>query len=195
MNDIHQESEMVTLIISKQIRPGRIKEYEEWVKGINQAVKQFEGFLGVDVIRPRDPVHQEYVTIVRFNRYKNLKQWQDSSTCREWLEKSRHLVIAESYRRHASGVELWFTLPPNMPQKPQQPKYYKKVLLGILAVYPLLLLMNIFVRPYLKDLPYLLGLFISVLAVSALMAYPLLPLLTRLLDFWLYPKSNDSPGK
>ena len=186
----HLNPEPVTLIISKQVRPDRIKDYEAWSKGINQAVRQFKGFRGVDNIRPRDQVHYEYVTIVRFNNYENLRNWQESETCRWWLEKSRDLVVRESHREHASGVELWFTLPPFLDNKPNHPKYYKKIVLGILAVYPLLLLMNVTVKPLLIDLPHLLRLLVSVALVSALLAYPVMPWLTRLLDFWLYPESE-----
>ncbi len=61
--------------------------------------------------------------------------------------------------------------------------------MGILAVYPLILITNIIIGPLLEDLPQLLGLFISVVAISALLTYPVMPLLTRLLGFWLYPSS------
>ncbi len=44
----------VTTLIAREIRPDRMKDFEEWVKGIYQVVMGFEGFLGADLIHPRD---------------------------------------------------------------------------------------------------------------------------------------------
>lgn len=55
----------------------------------------------------------------------------------------------------------------------------KKVIIGMTAVYPLILLVNQGVGPFLTGLPPKLALLISVMFVSALMTYPVMPLLTR----------------
>jgi antibiotic biosynthesis monooxygenase (ABM) superfamily enzyme len=191
MNSNHQTLEPVAFVISEFVQSGRIQEYEDWVKGINQAANEFEGFLGADVIRPRDHEHPEYVVLVRFDTYQNIKKWRESSIYQTWIEKSQDLVIREETDlQEASGLDLWFTRPKAISKKPTQPAYYKKVIMGILAVYPLILLTNLILGPLLKELPQLLGLFISVVAISALLTYPVMPLLTRLLSFWLYPSSK-----
>jgi antibiotic biosynthesis monooxygenase (ABM) superfamily enzyme len=191
MNTNHQSLEPVAFVISEIVQSGRIQEYEDWVKGINQAAKEFEGFLGADVIRPRDHEHPEYVVLVRFDTYQNIKKWRESSIYQTWIEKSQDFVTREeTHFQEASGLDLWFTRPKAISKKPTQPAYYKKVIMGILAVYPLILLTNLILGPLLKELPQLLGLFISVVAISALLTYPVMPLLTRLLNFWLYPSSK-----
>ncbi|MBE9112840.1 antibiotic biosynthesis monooxygenase, partial [Nodosilinea sp. LEGE 07298] len=70
------------------------------------------------------------------------------------------------------------------------PPYYKQVVLGVLAVYPLILLANGLLGPLLIGLPPLLALFISVIFVSALLTYPIMPWLSKGLAFWLYPKAQ-----
>ena len=191
MNPNHQTLEPVAFVISEFVQSGRIQEYEDWVKGINQAAKEFEGFLGADVIRPRDHENPEYVVLVRFDTYQNIKKWRESSIYQTWIEKSQDFVTREeTHFQEASGLDLWFTRPKAISNEPTQPAYYKKVIMGILAVYPLILLTNLILGPLLKELPQLLGLFISVVAISALLTYPVMPLLTRLLNFWLYPSSK-----
>ncbi|PSN11398.1 antibiotic biosynthesis monooxygenase, partial [filamentous cyanobacterium CCT1] len=69
---------------------------------------------------------------------------------------------------------------------------YKQVVLGVLAVYPLILLANTLLGPLLVGLPPLLALLISVIFVSALLTYPVLPWLSKGLGFWLYPKAGRS---
>ncbi len=58
--------EPVTLVISKVVKPNKNDAYEIWAQGINKVIKRFDGFIGVDVIRPRDHSHNEYVVIIRF---------------------------------------------------------------------------------------------------------------------------------
>jgi hypothetical protein len=186
-----QSFQSVSIVISEVVQSGRIEEYEEWVNGINTAAKEFDGFIGVDVIRPRDPHFPEYVAIVRFNSLQNLEGWRKSSTCLVWLEKSKDFIAREVHFPQSKGVEMWFSLPPNSPAFPPQPPYHKLVIVGTLGVYPLILLVDALLSPFLLIFPPFLRVFISVVVVSMLVTYPVMPLLTHLLRFWLYPSSPE----
>lgn len=189
------QSGPVTLVISEVVDLSQLPAYEAWTKGINHDARQFEGFLGVDVIRPRDHDHPEYVVIVKFETYECLRCWLVSPTYRDWMNQSSGLIAARSQQQLPSGLELWFTLPhaPSERRSPlSSPPYYKQVVLGVLAVYPLILLANGLLGPLLAGLPPLLGLFVSVVFVSALLSYPVMPWLSKRLAFWLYPKARRS---
>ena len=186
-----QHSDPITLVISEVVEPNRIEEYEAWTKGINQAAQQFVGFIGVDVIRPRDHQYPEYVLIVKFDNYEHCKDWLTSPIYHNWMLKSKKFFAKRSQQYLPSGLELWFTLPQSsLLTIPPQPAYYKQVIVGVITVYPLILLAKIFLNPFLQGLPDLLGLFISVIFVSALLTYPVMPYLTQILSFWLYPSTS-----
>ncbi len=185
----HPASEPVTLVISEAVEPDRLDDYEAWTTGINNAAQQAEGFLGVEVLHPRDNEYAEYVVIVRFDSYAHLRRWVTSPTYQRWIEKSQGLISRRSLRHMTLGMEIWFSNP-HASSEASQPPYYKKVVLGVLAVYPLILLANILLGSLLEPLPPRLGLLISVTFVSALLTYPVMPMLTKLLDFWLYPESS-----
>jgi len=180
-------SDAVTLVISEVVEPNCIQDYEDWTRGINQAAQQFEGFLGVEIIRPRDHDYPEYVVIVKFSHYAHLRGWLNSSTYRTWMEKAPEFIAVRSQQDLPNGLELWFTLPKSSLQSRSSPAYYKQVIVGVLAVYPLILLANLLLSPVLKGLHPLLALFMSVIFVSALLTYPVMPWITKLLRFWLYP--------
>ncbi len=193
MEETQPQSGPITLVISEVVDPSKLAAYEAWTKGINHDARQFEGFLGVEVIRPRDHDHPEYVVIVKFDTYDHLRRWLISPTYRDWMDQSYGLIAARSQQHLPNGLELWFTLPQarsrgGAPLPP--PPYYKQVVLGVLAVYPLILLANVVLGPLLGGLPSLLGLFISVIFVSALLTYPVMPWLSKGLGFWLYPKTR-----
>ncbi len=184
--------EPVTLVISKVVKPNKNDAYEIWAKGINKVIKRFDGFIGVDVIRPRDHSHNEYVVIIRFENIDALNKWQTSAICRSWLSNAQDLIETQSKYQKSDDLEFWFTLPDqNVNLATQQnPPYYKKVVVGILSVYPLIMLSNIFIAPYTTELPYLLRVLVSVIVISSLMSYPMIPWISKLLGFWLYPKTK-----
>ncbi len=192
MTQFHTCSEPVTLVISEVVDADRIADYEGWTQGINQAAQQFEGFVAVEVLRPRDNAYSEYVVIVRFDSYDHLRRWVTSSIYKRWIEKSHGLISKRSFRHMTSGLEIWFSHPHlSSEEQTIQPPYYKKVVLGVLAVYPLILIADTLLGSFLEPLHPRLGLLISVIFVSALLTYPVMPLLTRILDFWLYPASSQ----
>ena len=190
MQQFGQHSEPITLVISEVVEPNLIEEYEAWTKGINQSAQQFEGFMGVDVIRPRDHQYPEYVVIVKFDNYDHCKTWLTSSVYQQWMRRSKEFIARRSLQHQSSGLEIWFTLPKSSLPNPPQPAYYKQVIVGVITVYPLILLANIVIAPFLQGFPPLIGLLISVIFVSALLTYPVMPYLTKLLGFWLYPTAK-----
>lgn len=183
-------SEPVTLVISEIVAPNKLEDYEAWARGISLAAQQFEGFLGAEILRPRDNAYAEYVVIVRFVSYHHLRRWATSSIYQQWMAKSKGLVARRTLRHMTSGMEIWFSKPTDSSDS-SQPAYYKQVILGVLAVYPLILLSNALLGNILSPLPSLVSLLISVTFVSALLTYPVMPVLTKILSFWLYPTTTD----
>ncbi|MDX2256186.1 MAG: antibiotic biosynthesis monooxygenase [Pseudanabaenaceae cyanobacterium bins.39] len=185
----------ITMVISEVVAPHQISEYEAWTKEINQAAQQFAGFIGVDIIRPRDEQHPEYVVIVKFDSYEHYWNWLNSAEYKYWMQQARKFISRRSHQYQPSGLELWFTLPRQYQKQVTAPAYYKQVIIGVLSVYLLILLSNLVISPWLTWLPDLLALLISVTFVSALISYPVMPYLTKVLGFWLYPSSIPNPPK
>ncbi|MCA6532324.1 MAG: antibiotic biosynthesis monooxygenase [Pseudanabaena sp.] len=194
MQKLGQHSDPITLVISEVVEPYLIEEYETWTKGINQSVQQFEGFMGVEIIRPRDHQYPEYVVIVKFDNYAHCKNWLASSVYQQWMQRSEEFISNRSQQHQQNGLELWFSLPKSKSVNPPEPPYYKQVIIGVITVYPLILLSNLLVAPLLQGLPALLSLLISVTFTCALLSYPVMPYITKILAFWLYP-SNQKRSK
>ncbi len=104
-------SEPVTVVFVRNVKPNRINDFEKWVKGINQAVKGIEGYMGVDVIRPGDHSHPEYVIVLRFDGYEHLRAWMGSREREVWVKKSEGMTIGETHIQEAHGFEPWFYPP------------------------------------------------------------------------------------
>ncbi|MBD2742840.1 antibiotic biosynthesis monooxygenase [Coleofasciculus sp. FACHB-1120] len=180
-----EETQQVTAIISHMVRPGREAGYEEWLHGIATAAHKFKGHLGVNVIRPCDQAHPEYVAIVRFDQYSNLKTWIESDIRREWLERLQPLIEKPETIQTLTGLETWFTLP-NKPMQARPPRY-KMALVTWLGVFLTLSILNRLLVPLLSEFPILLNQLISTGLTVVLLTYLVMPRLTQLFRKWLYP--------
>ncbi|MEL6224046.1 MAG: antibiotic biosynthesis monooxygenase, partial [Cyanobacteria bacterium J06627_8] len=86
MHQSYLPSEPVTVVISEAVAPSRLDDYEAWSHGINQVAQTYDGFMAVEVLRPRDNAYSEYVVIVRFDSYDHLRAWVSSDDYRHWIE-------------------------------------------------------------------------------------------------------------
>ena len=179
-------NEPVTTMFTDRVKPDKINEYEAWSKGINGDAKKFSGFLSVDVIRPEKNNYPEYITLVKFNSYENLMQWKESSNLTKWLVKLPELLISDTHAQECVGLDLWFDRP-NVSKKFNDPPFWKQVIIGVICVYPLILLLNWALGPVTEGIPSKIGLLLNVFILSILLTYPVMPLMTRLLRQWLYP--------
>ncbi len=182
-------NEPVTTMFTDRIKPDKTDEYEAWSTGIHGDAKQFQGFLSVDVIRPKESSHPEYITLVKFDSCHNLKRWKESPNLAKGLEKLPNLLITDSHAQESVGLELWFDRP-NIPQRQKEPPFWKRVVIGVICVYPLILLLSWALAPVTGGVPNRIALLLNVVILSALLTYPVMPWVTRLLRPWLYPKRD-----
>jgi antibiotic biosynthesis monooxygenase (ABM) superfamily enzyme len=106
MQALGQQSDPITLVISEVVEPNLIAEYEAWTKGINQSAQQFEGFMGVEVIRPRDHQYPEYVVIIKFANYDHCKSWLTSSVYQQWMQSSQKFISKRSQQHLCASVSF-----------------------------------------------------------------------------------------
>ncbi len=179
------ETEPVTTIISRMVKPDRVQDFETWLSGINRIVRVFDGYLGMDVIRPGDHDHREYVIILRFNDYDGLKKWQGSQAQREWIEKSDVMTVGETILQEAHGLESWFTLPSRQATV-HPPAKYKMAVLTAAAIYPLIMLIGTAITFLPIEPPAPIAILITVILASISMTYYLMPWTTRRFRSWLF---------
>lgn len=129
----------------------------------------------------------EYIALVKFDHHQNLQNWRESENVVNWVEQLPKYLSSSTHVQKAAGLELWFTRP-RILMSAKPPPFWKQVTLGVMTVYPLILILQVLLNPVIGGLPGLLSLFISVVVLSCLLTNPVIPLATKLLQKWLYPK-------
>jgi antibiotic biosynthesis monooxygenase (ABM) superfamily enzyme len=193
-NNTRNNSNPVTVIVKRVAKKDKTKEFEEWLSGISKEFSRQDGSMGIDIIRPThsNKTKSEYVIIFRFNTYENLEKWEKSAIRNEWLQKSWELAEANYDVQKLSGLEFWFTpylkdeSSPIVPLNP--PPRHKMVIVTIPVISVLLLILvpQIHVLTEMLLIPYAIRLVIAITIIVLLMTYVIMPLLTKLLRFWLY---------
>jgi len=187
-NNSESLSEPITALIVRTVRQDRLQDFEDWIGGMNQIARKFKGFLGVNIIRPVNSAHLEYVIIVRFDDYENLRSFMTSTEREDYLRKSEPMTVGELSVQEMSGMESFFTLPETQKVSIAPPKY-KMAILTILVLYPTLLGLSTLIAFIFHGFPRPLLILITLIVLVPIMTYFIMPWVTRLFRFWLYPKN------
>lgn len=190
------KDESVTWVVTHNVEQGRRQDFEEWLKGIAADMERFQGHQGTTFMRPGGVDSDEYVIVVRFATYLDLRRWEASPERADWLAKLPSMLSGKSGYETETGLETWFQLPGHQVVLP--PPKYKMAVLILLGLYPLLLIViptlgwllgdsTYLAAPVTLSLEFFTRTLTSVLVVVPLMIWFAMPRLTKLLRPWLYP--------
>ncbi|MEM9219510.1 MAG: antibiotic biosynthesis monooxygenase [Cyanobacteria bacterium P01_F01_bin.150] len=173
----------VTAVITHRVRSGRQEGYEDWIKGIAAAAREFEGHLGASILRPQ-PGQPDYVIVLQFEGGDRLNAWLNSDTRKMWIERVQPLIQEQETVQVLSGLESWFQLPNQA--GPKLPKRYKQAILVWLAVMIVALIVGPLADPWLQFLPIWLRLPLDVAITVFLLSYVIMPQFTKWFKRWLF---------
>lgn len=172
----------ITVVVRHRVRLGKEAAFEEWLRGITQEALQFDGHMGFHIIRPTNPKRPVYLVLFRFDTLDNLTRWEESQTRADWLNRVSPLTTHPPARERHTGLEVWFSPPPGQAPPPR----HKMVVVTLMALYPLISLVQFALIPLLSDWPILLRTLMTTILLVCFMTYGAMPLMTRMLSRWLY---------
>lgn len=179
------DSEPVTVVVSRRVRPGCEAAYEAWLNRLIADAAALRGFLGAKVQRPAAGEPPVYTSVFRFDSLDNLRAFEGSDLRRRALAEVSDLVEADAVWSRLTGLELWFAPPPGTVVP--QPSRFRMALVMIVVVYGLVLSIGKAVALLLASSPPALRLLVTIVVEVFLMTYVLMPRLTRWLARWIYP--------
>jgi len=192
MKNAHGTAGPVTVVIARVVKQGREREYEEWLAGIAEQLSAFEGFTGLELVRPVQGLQPEHVVILRFDSPDHLKTWEASEIRSMWLAKAAPFTDQPVSIQHITGMQGLFTLTGS--NVALAPSKYKMLIVVSAGLYPLVVLANEFVAPHLP-LPLLGRMLVTTVLNVAIMTYVVMPQLTWLLRSWLVGRPAESPAR
>jgi antibiotic biosynthesis monooxygenase (ABM) superfamily enzyme len=177
----------VTTSVTRHVDPSRTSEMLAWVQAGTSLAERFDGFLGSGWVRPSEE-SPDWHMLYRFASADALAAWEASPQRAWWLEAAQG-QIEETRVERRTGIEGWFDQPvpveaDRTPTPP--PPRYKQMVTIFLVFFPLSLTANWVSGQLIGDWPLPLRVLASVLVMTPLMTYVLLPWVTRKMAWWLH---------
>jgi antibiotic biosynthesis monooxygenase (ABM) superfamily enzyme len=182
----------VTVSITRRVDPQRVPEVTHWVQeGVNLA-NRWPGFLGSGWVRA-SATSEEWHMLYRFSEETSLDDWESSGERTEWLRRGEGLVEERRISKR-TGIEGWFDEPTASTEGSTPPRWKQAVSIWV-GFFPVNLaftwLAGLFI-PGWNDLWVLPRVLITTAILTPIMAYWVLPLVTRTLKPWLTGASRDA---
>jgi len=171
---VHNPNEF-TFMICRNLKPGREKEYDDWLRRYLALEMKAPGYLGTTVILPGSTRSTTRYIITRFVDKASMRAWRESDQSAELLKEADN--YSTPYYDSAYGMETWFNLPELRALVP--PPKWKMALIVFMAAYAIALPSHYLIDPYLEGWPILFSsiAFSGILVIG--LTYFAMPILSR----------------
>lgn len=193
---LQADPERPAVVIARRPKATFEAAFQAWAEGIYRVMAEQPGFQSYQAVPPVPGEARDWYFVFTFDTHENLKNWLESETRARWHALSMPLTEGPGHTRVMSGMEILFGLP--SPEESDPPAVWKLALATEIGLAPTvfavgLLLMNLgFYAAW--GQAGLWGNWWQVLLSTAicvsLMTWVVMPLLTRVLRRWLYPRKT-----
>ena len=180
----------VTILVTRSPRKSSQKEFERALSDTIDAALEFPGHLGVTVLKPQGN-NSDYQIIVKFASYGDYQRWCHSNKAAHWFKILDRLEDKPPNLEIMTGIETWFAVNGSTPRPMIPPPRYKMAIVTWLAIFILIVIINLLFGSFLASLSMLLRSLVLTIVLVGLMTYVVMPRMTRLFSWWLYPKKHS----
>jgi len=176
----------ITLVVTDHVPLADKDKYEVLVDELHQLFEKQDGFLSVDIVRHSRPHQVEYTVLSRWSSEAAVTHWKQDKTILSKLSQIEAITGGTAQIVRAAGLGIWVDHAGGMP--PKLPPAWKRIVMSVVAVFPLLMLLTTITTPVIEELPQSVQVFIIVCVLSALLTWPIMPWLGKILSPWLSAK-------
>ncbi|MDX1739370.1 MAG: hypothetical protein R3261_14110 [Alphaproteobacteria bacterium] len=176
--DLH---EITVLFVNDNVALEDKDIYENNVKELHGLLNDAPGFISVDVISKQQDDSCLYSILLRFNDKVSLTNWLDKSNVQSLISTIKSISKNKTEIIKSNGYELWALDTDSSATRPKPP-FWKRISVGVIAVYPMLMLLLTYVLPHISNLPNFVQVFLIVFVMTILVELAIMPLLKKLLN-------------
>lgn len=179
-------TEVSTAIVTF-VKPEMKADFFDWEAKIIAAQATRPGYRSFRLQTPPHCQPDQWTSMVQFNTPDNLEDWISSDERRQLIAEADKMVHKSELRRVPSAFPGWVPLD----EKGNAPELWKTALLVLLGLFPVVLLEQIFLSPWLHALHPVLRVFISLVGSVAATSFLTMPTFVVKFRWWLFPDKDD----
>lgn len=184
LNEHKQET--VTIVISHRVRPRDEEKFRAFQEQINEVARGFPGFRADELLKPVPGIQDEWTVLYRFDTAEHADAWLESPQRKRLLAEQGGRFAEFEIHRVSPRYGSWFSALEPAAQD-SGPPAWKSALSVLAGLYPTVVLITLGLEEAWPDAALWIGLLIgSALSIAAL-TWGVMPVVTRLLRFWLAP--------
>lgn len=130
-------------VIVHRVPTDCVEPFLEWQRGITQAAAAFPGYQATDLYPPAEPGQPEWVVVIHFDGSAALERWLEAPVRAEWTAKLP--AQAADFKVKTLTGSLWL---PSLVSDGAQFPHWKVWLAVVLCLYPIVMLMGIYISPH-----------------------------------------------
>lgn len=175
----------IHVAITRRVRSGCEAEFQEALREFFQTSFAHGGVLGATMIVPPPGSDSREFGILRsFADEKERDGFYASSIFKAWEKKCEPLTEANSWtHRPLHGLEAWFRSPHAPPPR------WKMAIATFVGVFPLAMILSATLGPVIREWHFVARNAVFNAFVVTLLAWVVMPVVTRLLRSWLQPET------
>jgi uncharacterized protein len=193
MKDRLAQANSSSLVIEYEIFADKEILFEQWQAELKLAASKFKGYLGTDIFPPIIGGHHKWYIVVRFDNSANLTCWFDSDIRHELIRTGRKNFAPYEYKNLGTGLEEWFSQKRNVSSKPKPIlPAWKQNFAVLFGLYPVVMIENLLFSHFglMTYWPLAHKIFVGNVISCSLLTWVVMPLVTKLLKFWLKPQRS-----
>ena len=171
----------ITTVARHEVPPGKEQQFTNWARGIDLVSRDFNGYLGMELMRSDSEADRNYFCIFRFDSAENSNAWMNSDERQRQLADDRSCYCASIDIQSYRSLGFWFA---SSKSPGIIPSDNKMALVTLLVIWPLVH----FIAPLVGDhiQTQWLAEFLTISVIVVLMTYLVMPVVIRLLGDWLF---------
>ncbi|MGB7087739.1 MAG: hypothetical protein WBD47_19430 [Phormidesmis sp.] len=190
-----------SLVVEHTVAPGDGLAFRWWHSQLTRKARRYKGHIRTDLCapvkgpQPGQPL--KWYSIVHFDSTEQLNQWIKSRDREALIKSGRQTFSSYQFVSFATGLEGWFSSRTGTEQVGLGPPAWKQNAAVILALYPTVMIQSALFAAlgFMQSWPMPNAMVVNNIITSSLLTWAVMPLVTRLLGFWLQPTPRPTALK
>jgi antibiotic biosynthesis monooxygenase (ABM) superfamily enzyme len=191
MTDVTPQ-ETTSLVIEYEVSKAKAEEFWQWQQSIQAEAIHQPGYVRTDICPPVEGAQNKWYIVVHFDSSTNLSRWLDSDHRHALIRHARSRFGDYQYRNLGTGLEGWFSQGKPGDKPGTSPPAWKQNLAVLFGLYPTVMVETLLFSHFgiMEGWSLAPKMFVNNLVSCSLLTWLVMPLVTRLLQFWLTPSSS-----